>query len=78
MAPCPQEEIANEQPDFPLTPVNDEELSNHKNDLLSEQDEIAPQSVEDDKSRAYPNFVPRRASRINKGVPPHRYDVDQE
>ena len=78
LAPCPQEDSADEEPDCPLTPVNDEELSNYENDLPSEQDEVDPQSVEDDESRASPNFVPRRSSRINKGVPPLRYGVDQE
>ena len=77
LAPCPQEDTADEEPDCPLTPVNDEELSNHENDLPSEHDEVATQSVEDDESRAFPNFVPRRSLRINKGVPPLRYGVDQ-
>ena len=77
LASCPQEDTADEEPDFPLTPVNDEELSNHENDLPGEQDEVALQSVEDE-SRASPNFVLKRSSRINKGVPPLRYGVDQE
>ena len=69
---------ADEEPDSPLTPVNNEEAFNLKNDLPSEQDEVTPQSDADDESRASPNFVPRRSSRINKGVPPLRYGVDQE
>ena len=57
------------EPDCALNPVNDKELSSHENNLPSEQDEVALQSVEDDESRASPNFVARRSSRINKGVP---------
>ena len=67
-----------EEPDSPLTPVNNEEASNHENDLPSEQDEVTPQSDADDESHASPNFVSRRSSRINKGVPPLRYGVDRE
>ena len=78
LAPCPQEDTADEEPDSPLTPVNNEEESNLENDLPIEQDEVTPQSDADDESRASPNFVPRRSSRINKGVPPLRYGVDQE
>ena len=77
LAPCPQD-TADEEPDSPLTPVNNEEASNLENDLLSKQDEVTPQSHADDESRASPNFVPRRSSKINKGVPPLRYGVDQE
>ena len=68
--PCPQEDTADEEPEHHLTPVNDEEASNHENDLPSEQDEVTPQSVADDESRASPNFVFRRSSRINKGRSP--------
>ena len=78
LAPCPQEDTADEEPDSPLTPVNNEEASNLENDLPSEQDEVTPQSDADDESRASPNFVPQRSSRINKGVPPLRYGVDRE
>ena len=78
LAPCPQEDTADEEPDSPLTPVNNEEASNLENDLPSEQDEVTPQSDADDESRASPNFVPRRSSKINKGVPPLRYGVDRE
>ena len=52
LAPCPQEDTADEKPDSSLTPVNNEEASNHKNDLPSEQDEVTPQSDADDESRA--------------------------
>ena len=76
LAPCPQEDTADEEPD--LTPFNNEEASNLENNLPSQQDEVTPQSDPDDKSRASPNFVPQRSSRINKGVPPLRYGVDQE
>ena len=78
VAPCPQEDTSDEEPDSPLTPVNNEEASNLENDLPGEQDEVTPQSDADDESRASPNFVPRRSSRINKGVSPLRYGVDQE
>ena len=78
LAPCPQEDTADEELDSPLTPVNNEEASNFENDLPSEQDEVTPDSDADDESRASPNFVPRRSSRINKGVPPLRYGVDRE
>ena len=33
LAPCPQEDTADEEPDSPLTPVNNEEASNLENDL---------------------------------------------
>ena len=69
LAPCLQEDIADEEPDSPLTPVNNEEASNLENDLPSKLDEVTPQSNADDESCASPNFVPRRSSRINKGVP---------
>ena len=78
LAPCPQKDTADEEPDSPLTPVNDEEASNHENDLPSEQAEGTPQSDADDKSHASPNFVPRLSSRIYKGVPPLRYGIDRE
>ena len=78
LAPFPQEDTADEEPDSPLTPINDEQASNHKNDLPSEQDEVTPQTDADDESRASPNFVPRRSSRINKGVLPLRYGVELE
>ena len=55
LAPCPQEDTADEEPDSPLSPVNDEEASNLENNLACEQDEVAPQSVKDDESRASPN-----------------------
>ena len=63
LAPCPQEDTADEEPDLPLTSVNNEEASNLENDLPSEQDEVTPQSDADDESRASPNFVPRRSSK---------------
>ena len=77
LALCRQEDIADEKPDSPLTPVKDEEASIHENDLLSKQEKVALQSVENDKNRASLNFAPRRSSRINKGVPPFRYGIDQ-
>ena len=78
LAPCPQEDTTDEEPDSSLTPVNNEETSNLENDLPSEQDEVTPQNDADDESRASSNFVPRRSSRINKGVLPLCYGVDRE
>ena len=69
LAPYLQEDTADEKADSPLTPVNDKEASNLENELPNEQDEVTPQSDADDESRASSNFVPRRSSRINKGVP---------
>ena len=42
LAPCPQKDTADEEPDSPLTSVNDKETSNQENDLPSEQDEVTP------------------------------------
>ena len=67
-----------EEPDSPLTLVNNEEAFNLENDLLSEQDEVTSQNDTDDERRASPNFVPWGSSKINKGVPPLRYGVDRE
>ena len=65
----PQEDTADKEPDSPLNPVNDKELSNHENYLYNEQDEVASQSVEDDESRASPNFVPRVHQELIKTFP---------
>ena len=78
LAPRPQEDTADEEPDCPLTPVNNKELSSHEYNLPIEQDEAASQSVKNHESRASPNLVPWRSSRINKGVSPLCYGVDQE
>ena len=74
----PQQNAADEEPDCPLTSVNDKEVSSHDYDLPIEQDGVDLQRVEDHESRAQPNLVPRRSSRINKGVSPLHYGVDQE
>ena len=78
MAPRLQEDTADKKSDCPLTPVKDEELCSHDCYFPIEQDELAPQSEEDHKSRAFLNVVPRRSSRINKGIFPLRCGVDQE
>ena len=69
----PQEDSADEKPYCPLSPVNNQKVCSHNCGLLSEQDEVTRQSVENCESPASLNLVPRRSSRFNKDIPPLCY-----